>query len=79
MTQILSLAGAAFVLVAFGGLQFGRIAPDQVSYQLANLAGAALLTVAAVMTLTWGFIVLNAVWGAFAVVKLVGLARHRPA
>jgi hypothetical protein len=79
MTQILSLAGAAFVLFAFGGLQLGRLGPDQPSYQLVNLVGAALLTVAAVMTQTWGFIVLNAVWGAFAVVKLTELARRRTA
>jgi hypothetical protein len=77
MSQILSLAGAAFVLVAFGGLQLGRMAPEDLHYQLTNLVGATLLIAAAVMTKTWGFIVLNVVWAAFAVVKLVGLARHR--
>jgi hypothetical protein len=77
MSQILSLAGAAFVLVAFGGLQLGRMAPEDLAYQLTNLVGATLLIAAAVMTKTWGFIVLNVVWAAFAAVKLVGLARHR--
>jgi uncharacterized membrane protein len=79
MTQLLSLAGAVFVLFAFSGLQLGRLDPGQFTYQLANLVGAALLTAAAVMTQTWGFIILNAVWGAFAVVKLAELARHRAA
>jgi hypothetical protein len=79
MTQILSLAGAAFVLFAFGGLQLGRLAPEQLTYQLANLVGAALLIVAAVRTETWGFIVLNAVWGGLALVRIAELARHRTA
>jgi uncharacterized membrane protein len=78
MTQILSLAGAAFVLVAFGGLQLGRLAPEQLGYQLVNLVGAVLLMASALLTVTWGFIVLNAVWAAFAGVKLLELARRRP-
>jgi hypothetical protein len=78
MTQILSLAGAAFVLFAFGGLQLGRLATEQLGYQLVNLVGAVLLMASALITVTWGFIILNGVWAAFAVVKLFELnRRHR--
>jgi hypothetical protein len=75
MAQALSLVGAAFVLAAFAGLQVGRLDTRQASYQAANLVGAALLSVSAVMTGGWGFVVLNVVWAVFAAVKLAELAR----
>jgi hypothetical protein len=71
MEQVLSLAGAALVLGAFAGLQLGRLTTGQRLYQLANLVGAGLLCAAALMTQTWGFVVLNAVWGAVAAATLV--------
>jgi fucose permease len=73
MAQTLSLVGAALVLGAFAGLQLGRLRPSQRRYQLANLVGAALLCTSALMTESWGFVILNAVWAAFAVATLIGV------
>ena len=70
MAQALSFAGAAFVLGAFAALQLGRMRPQQTVYQAMNLVGAAMLGVSAVMMQTWGFVLLNAVWGAFSIYKL---------
>jgi hypothetical protein len=79
MAQFLSLAGAAFVLIGFGGLQFGRLMPAQLSYQAINLVGASMLCASGLLTQTWGFVVLNLVWAAFAAIKLAEMARPRPA
>jgi hypothetical protein len=75
MDQVLSIIGAALVLGAFALLQTGRLQPGQLSYQLANLVGPALLATSAVMTEAWAFVVLNVVWGVFAAFKLVEIAR----
>ncbi len=77
MAQVLSLAGAALVLLGFGGLQFGRMSTSQPFYQVINLIGASMLGVSGLLTQTWGFVVLNVVWAGFAVIKLVELARLR--
>lgn len=77
MTQALSLVGAFLVLVAFGGLQTDRLTVESAFYQATNLVGAALLALVGVLTTTWGFVVLNVVWGVFAAVKLVQLAGAR--
>jgi hypothetical protein len=77
MDQVLSIIGAALVLGAFGLLQTGRMHTEQVSYQLANVVGPALLATAAIMTEAWAFVVLNVVWGVFAAFKLAEIARAR--
>jgi hypothetical protein len=73
MDQALSLVGAALVLGAFAGLQVGRLRASQRGYQLANLVGAAMLCTSALMTRSWGFVLLNAVWAAVAAATLLGL------
>jgi UPF0716 family protein affecting phage T7 exclusion len=77
MTQVLSLLGAFLVLIAFGGLQTGRLTVVSWTYQGCNLAGAVLLALTGILTETWGFVLLNVVWSAFAAVKLVQLASAR--
>jgi hypothetical protein len=79
MAQTLSLAGAFLVLAAFVLLQLGRLRVDTVTYQLLNLVGGSLLAGAGLLTATWGFVVLNSVWAAVAIVKLWQLARRSPA
>lgn len=77
MAQVLSLAGAALVLLGFGGLQMGRMSTSQPFYQVINLIGASMLAASALITQTWGFVVLNVVWSVFAIIKLVEFARLR--
>jgi hypothetical protein len=66
MAQVLSLAGAALVLLGFGALHTGRLSQHDVAYHVVNLIGAVCLASSSLMTQTWGFVILNAVWAAVA-------------
>ncbi len=71
MAQALSLIGAAFVLVGFAALQTGHMSPQHVAYHLVNLVGALSLAGSALITQTWGFVILNTVWAAMAGIGLL--------
>ena len=70
--QLLSLAGAALVLIAFAGSSFGKISPNGRAYNAFNFFGSSALFAAAVAAGQWGFLILNAVW---ALVSLRALFR----
>jgi hypothetical protein len=74
--QLLSLAGAALVLIPFVALQIGRMAREDVAFNLLNLVGSSLLAWVAIADHRLGFIVLEVVWAIF---SLVPLLRRRPA
>ena len=61
--QLISIAGAALVLGAFGALQFRWTGPMGLWYLVANVVGSALLALAAGLEGLWAFVVLNSVWG----------------
>ena len=60
--QLMSVAGACLILLAFALLQLGRWRADQVIYLWANLVGAGLLSVVAWLEQQWGFLLLESVW-----------------
>ena len=62
LIQVFSLTGAALVLIAYAGQQFGHVATETRTYQMLNLLGGTCLFVAAVGTRTWGFIILEGSW-----------------
>lgn len=68
--QIVAIAGACLVLVAFALQRFQRISADGVIYLLLNFTGGVLLCWAAVSSGQIGFILLE---GAWAFISLVGL------
>jgi predicted anti-sigma-YlaC factor YlaD len=74
--QLLSLAGAALVLVAFVALQLGRMDREDVAFNLLNFVGSAILAWVAIVDHRLGFIVLEVSWAAF---SLVPLFRRRAA
>ena len=63
------------MLGAFAADQFGWLDPGRLSYALANVVGAGILTAVAVAEAQAGFIVLQgawtliSVWGAFAILR----------
>ena len=77
------MVGALAVLAAFAADQFGWVSPNRLSYALANLVGAGLLTAVAVVDRQAGFIVLQGAWtlislgGAIAIVRGRRMSRGR--
>jgi hypothetical protein len=60
--QAVSILGALAILGAFAADQFGWVDPGRLSYALANLVGAGILTVVAVFDGQVGFILLQGAW-----------------
>ncbi len=71
MEQVIQVAGAILILVAFAAVQFGRMAPSSRLYLALNLLGSAILAVLALRGSQWGFVLLEGVW---AIVSGWGLA-----
>lgn len=69
------MLGALAVLGAFAADQFGWTDPNRLSYALANLVGAGILTVVAVFDRQYGFILLQgawtliSLWGVYAILR----------
>lgn len=72
--QLVSLLGAALILVAYGLNQRGVMGPGDTRYDLMNFIGAGLLTWIAVEDQRAGFILVEGTW---AVMSLVPLVRRR--
>jgi hypothetical protein len=72
LDQLVSLAGAALILVAYVALQRGWLPRETRAYNALNLAGSVLLTYAAVRNWNLGFIILE---GAWALLSLPGTIR----
>lgn len=62
--QILSMIGAALILIAYAGNQRGWTGPGSTAYNVMNLLGALFLLWVAVVDRRMGFIVLEVVWAA---------------
>lgn len=71
-TQIVSLAGAAFILIGYIGHQFKWLDSSRVAYNLVNAAGAAMLAYVALHPFSAGFLILEATW---TVVSLYALGK----
>ena len=69
MLQAVSVLGALLILLAFAANQLGRVDTSNLSYQISNLVGSAILTTVAVIEAQLGFILLE---GAWALVSLWG-------
>lgn len=75
MNQAIQIAGAMLILVAFGAVQLERMRTDSRAYLALNLVGSAILAVVAVAASQWGFVLLEAVWGAVSAWGLLGTLR----
>ena len=69
--QLLSLAGAALVLIAFIALQLGRMQREDVAFNVLNFFGSVFLAAVAISDRRAGFIVLEVAWAIFSLVPLI--------
>jgi hypothetical protein len=73
--QIISVAGAIMILVAYAGNQRGWMARTRPMYNLLNLVGSGLLAWVAIVDRRLGFIFLETAWALLSIPPL--LARRR--
>jgi len=62
LLQLISLVGAAMVLLAYMGYQRGWMSREQRGYNLLNFVGSSLLAWVAIVDRRWGFIALEVIW-----------------
>jgi hypothetical protein len=70
MDQLVQVAGALLILVAFAAAQFGALDHHSRLYLVLNVIGSLILAVLAWHGRQWGFLLLETVWAA---VSLWGL------
>ena len=76
--QIVSLVGAAMILLAFAGQQSGRLTSEDRAYLVLNLVGAAILTYFAVKAENLGLTVLEGSWTLISLWSVVKSLRASP-
>lgn len=74
--QLLSLVGAALILLGFALLQLERVRREDVSFSLMNFVGSSLLTVVAIQDRRLGFIILEGAWALLSLIPLFQRARR---
>jgi hypothetical protein len=77
MDQIIQVAGAALILVAFVAAQRNAMSPHSAVYLTLNLVGAIVLTGVALHGRDWGFLMLEVVWATVSAWGLWQLSRGR--
>jgi phosphatidylserine synthase len=73
-TQIIGTIGSGVVLIGFLMIQSKKWSSDGQKYLLSNLIGSLLLIVYAIILKSYPFVVLNTIWVAVSLYKLVELA-----
>ena len=77
MLQAISVIGALAILIAYAANQFGWISPSRLSYTLANLVGAGILTAVAIVERQIGFFLLQGGWTLVSLWGIVRILRAR--
>ena len=76
LEQIVSLVGAALILVAFGAAQAHKLKQDSTLYLILNLFGSIILAFSAIRVRQLGLTLLESAW---AIITLISLIRRRKA
>ncbi|HST49954.1 CBU_0592 family membrane protein [Jatrophihabitans sp.] len=78
MYDVVQLAGSLLVLVAFGAALTGRLGQSGYPYLVSNAVGSTALAATAVVSLEWGFLLLEGVWALVSGYSIVRRATGRP-
>jgi len=76
--QIISVAGAILILLAYAGNQRGWMDRQRPAYNLLNLVGSGLLAWVAIMDRRVGFIFLETAWAILSIPPLLSRGPKRP-
>ena len=71
MDQVVQVAGALLILVAFAAAQFGKLDVESRVYLWLNLVGSLVLAVLAWHERQWGFLLLEGVWAIVSAYSLI--------
>ena len=74
LEQIISLAGAVLILVAFAAQQLEKIKQDSVLYLSLNLVGAVILAIVAYRIRQLGLTLLEGAWAGISLYSLVRIS-----
>jgi len=77
MEDLLQIAGAILILIAFISAQRGAMSPQSRLYLALNLIGSIVLSVLAYLHEDWGFFLLESVWAVVSAWGLWQLQRGR--
>jgi hypothetical protein len=78
MYDVVQVTGSLLILVAFVAALGGRLQQSSYTYLAVNAVGSAALTATAVLSLEWGFILLEGVWAAVSFWSMVRKSLGRP-
>jgi hypothetical protein len=73
--QVVQVAGALLILVAFAAAQFGKLDVESKPYLWLNLVGSIILAVLALHEEQWGFLLLEGVWAIVSAYSLLKTMR----
>jgi hypothetical protein len=62
MYDAIQIVGSLLILAAFAGALLGRLNQSSYRYLIANAVGSTILTATAVISVAWGFILLEGAW-----------------
>jgi len=69
--ELLQVAGAVIILVAYWAMESGRIGPHSAVYLWLNIAGSVLLGAIAIIGQLWGFLLLEIAWTGISIRSLL--------
>jgi len=78
MDQLVQIAGALLILVAYSAAQVGAMDQHSRTYLVLNLVGSVILAGLAWHEQLWGFLLLETVWAIVSLWGLIQVLRGRP-
>lgn len=72
---MIGIIGMTCILLAFVMVQMHRWTPDDLRYDLFNFVGSTLLVINALSARVWPFVILNMIWGLYALRDVIFVDR----